>query len=291
LNANDADTKSCYESFRAGMRDLGYAEGGNLTLDVRLTDGDTSQLPALVDEVIALKPTVLVGWAQVAQVMRKKTTTIPIVLTGGIDPIRAGLAQILRRPGLNVTGVAQLTDLLPEKHLQLMREIQPRLARVGQLVDTTVSGGKLVEEQSRQAVQRLGAVFVPYYVQTRSEIEGAFSQMAKERPDVLLPCPSAVLLNFRELLIDNVLRLRIPFTSFIVANVREGVLFSYAASIHEGNRQAASYVDKILKGAKAGELPIEQPDRFEMVINLKTARLLGLTIPPSVLVRADRVIE
>jgi putative ABC transport system substrate-binding protein len=158
-------------------------------------------------------------------------------------------------------------------------------------VDTSVTGCKLVEEQTRESANRVGASFVPYYVQTRGEIENAFAKMEKERPDVLLPCPSAVLLNYRDLLIENVLRLRIPFTSFIVANVRQGVLFSYASSLLDGNRRAAEYVDKILKGAKPGDLPIEQPRRFEMVINLKTARLLGLTIPQPVILRADQVIE
>jgi putative ABC transport system substrate-binding protein len=289
--ASDADTMSYYQTFHTAMRELGYVERTNLILDARFGDGDVRGLPALVDEVIALKPDVLVGWEQVAQVMRMKTTSIPIVLPGAIDPIAAGLARSLARPGLNVTGSVQLNDQLPAKHIEIIREILPRLGRVGQLVDTTVSGCRLVEQNSRQAARSVGAVLVPYYVTNRSEIESAFLQMEKERPDVLLPCPTYVLLNFRDLLIENVLRLRIPFTSFIVANVPQGVLFSYAASIHEGHRKAAAYVDKIIKGAKPGDLPIEQPTRFDMVINLKTARLLGLTIPPSVLLRADKVIQ
>jgi len=244
-----------------------------------------------VDEVIALKPDVLVGWEAEAQVMRMRTASIPIVLRGAIDPVAAGLAQSLRRPGMNVTGVAQLNYLLPQKHIQLMREILPQLSRVGQLVDTTVPGCRLVEENARHATDTLGAVLVPYYVSNRDDIDRAFGQMAKKRPDMLLPCPSAVLGHFRPVLIEQAARLRIPFTSFVVTNVAAGVLFAYAASVHDGQRKAAIYVDRILKGANPADLPIEQPTKFELVINLKTAKALGLTIPPSVLARADQVIE
>jgi putative ABC transport system substrate-binding protein len=286
-----AEGQSYFETFRAAMRDLGYLEGSNLILDLRIPDLDMRQVPALVDELIALKPDVLVGNEKTAQVMRAKTPSIPIVLTNALDPVRAGLAQSVRRPGMNVTGSAQLNDLLPAKHIDIMREILPRLARIGQLVDTTQSGCKVVEEAARQAARSVGAVLVPYYVENRAEIERAFSQMEKERPDVLLPCPSAVLFNHRDLLFENAVRLRIPFTSFVVANVPKGVLFAYAASVHEMYRRAATYVDKILKGATPGDLPIEQPMRFELVINMNTSRALGITIPPSVLLRADRVIE
>jgi putative ABC transport system substrate-binding protein len=279
------------QTFRASMLALGYTEGRNLSLDVRDTDPELMRVPTLVDELIAMNPDVLVGWESVAQVMRAKTTSIPIVLTGAIDPVRAGLAQSLRRPGMNVTGIAQLNDQLPAKHIEIMREILPRLARVGQLVDTTASGCKLVEEQARQAAGTFGAALVSYYVSNRDEIQRAFAEMEKERPDVLLPCPSAVLASFRNMLFENAVRLRIPLTSFVVANVPQGVLFSYAASRHEQFRRAAVYVDKILKGTNPGDLPIEQPTSFELVINLKTARTLGLRIPPSVLLRADRVIE
>jgi len=278
-----AEWQPYVESFRAAMRDLGYVEGSNLILDLRTPDLDTLRLPKLVDELVALKPDVLVAHEKTAQVMRAKTTSIPIVLTNALDPVTAGLAQSLRRPGLNVTGSAQLHDLLPAKHIDIMREILPRLARVGQFVDTTQSTCKAVEEAARQAARSVGVVLVPYYVANRAEIERAFSQMEKEPPDVLLPCPSAVLANHRDLLFENAVRLRVPFTSFVVANVPKGVLFAYAANLHEMYRRAAKYVDRMLKGATPGDLPIEQPTRFELVINMKTARTLGITIPPTVL--------
>ena len=260
-------------------------------LDVRLVDREMAGVPAIVDEAIRLKPDVLVGWESVAQVMRAKTASIPIVLTGGMDPVGAGLAQSLRRPGLNATGVIQLHEVLPAKHIEIMREIFPQLRRVGALIDTTASTCTLVESHSRQAARGVGARITSYYVSTRTDIERAFAHMQNETPDVLLPCPSAMLFNFRDVLFDNVLRLRIPLTSVVPANVPDGVLFAYGASFHDTSRGAAMYVDKILKGAKPSDLPIEQPTKFELVINGKTARALNLTIPPSLLLRADHFIE
>ncbi|HEX9640723.1 MAG TPA: ABC transporter substrate-binding protein [Candidatus Krumholzibacteria bacterium] len=278
------------DTFLGAMHGLGYVEGTNIVFDIREA-GAAAQVPGLVDELIALNPDVLVGWESVVQVMRAKTASIPLVLTGAVDPVKAGLAQSLRRPGMNVTGSAQLNDVLPAKHIEIARQIIPRLVRVGQLVDTTASGCKLIEARAREAAHSFGAVLTPYYVASREDIERAFSRMESERPDVLLPCPSSVLFAHRDLLFENVLRLRIPLTSYVVANVPAGVLFAYAASIHEGNRKAATYVDRILKGAKPGELPIEQPTNLELVVNLKTAQALKLAIPPAILLRADRVIE
>jgi putative ABC transport system substrate-binding protein len=283
--------KAGRQAFRDAMHALGYVEGRNVIYETRTPDLDFRQVPALVDELVASKPDVLVGTEAVAQIMRAKTTSIPIVLSVALDPVRAGLARNLRRPGLNVTGNAQLNDLLSPKHIELMREILPRLGRIGQLVDTTQSNCKVIEEASRTAAKRVGATLVSYNVRNRADLERAFAQMETERPDVLLPCPTDVLFNHRDLLFENVLRLRIAYSSFIVGNLPQGVLFAYAASISDLQRKAATYVDKILKGAKPGDLPIEQPTKFELVVNLKTAKALGIKVPQSVLLRADRVIE
>lgn len=291
LSGPTAEGKQYLKTFRAALRDLGYVEGTNLILDVRESDPDTARTAALVDELIALKPDALVAWESTAQIIRRRTQSVPIVLTGAIDPVRAGLARSLRRPGMNVTGIRQFNDELPGKHLEIMQMIVPRLARVGQVVDTTASGCALIHEQTRRAAEQLGLRFTPYYVSNGQEIQRAFSQMATDRPDVLLPCPSAMLFNHRSLLFENAVRLRIPFTSFVVANLPEGVLFAYSTDRHEEFRRVASYVDKILRGAKPEDLPIEQPMHFQLVINLKTARALGLTIPQSLLLRADQVIE
>src|SRR5688500_17490489 len=192
LGSQTAEGKAYEKTLLATLRDLGYVEGRNLIVDVRSYGLDVAQLPAAVDELIALKPDVLLAWETGAQVMRAKTTSIPIILVGAVDPVRAGLAQSLARPGLNVTGIAQLSDALSAKHIGIMREIRPRLAKVGQLVDTSASTCSVIEENSRQAARSVGAVLIPYYVTNRVDLEGAFSQMAKERPDVLLPCPSPV---------------------------------------------------------------------------------------------------
>jgi putative tryptophan/tyrosine transport system substrate-binding protein len=279
------------EAFLAAMRELGYVEGRNLILDLRTSDRDRTRVAALADELIALKPDVLVSDSNAVRILREKTTSIPIVLTASTDPVGDGLALSLARPGLNVTGVALLLDQLSTKHVEMMREILPRLTRVGMLVDSTSERCRLVESAARQASRTVGAVFVDYPVANRNEIEQAFSRMRTQRPDVLLPCPVALLFNNRDLLYENAIRLGIPFTSFVTANLPLGVLFAYAPSFTEGYRKAASYVDRILKGANPGDLPIEQPTKFEFVLNLKTAKAFGLTIPQSVLLRADQVIQ
>jgi ABC-type uncharacterized transport system substrate-binding protein len=191
--SDTAEQKSPRKAFRAAMHDFGYVEGRNLIIDWRYAGNDANRLRTLVDEVIALKPDVLLGFEPVAQIMRAKTTTIPIVLTGALDPIRAGLAQSLGRPGMNVTGSTQLMDQLTAKHFEFLRQILPRLARVGQLVDTLASGCRLVEEYARQSARELGVAFTPYYVGSQAEIEQAFARMERERPDALLPCPSPIL--------------------------------------------------------------------------------------------------
>jgi putative ABC transport system substrate-binding protein len=278
-------------TFRATMRELGYIEGRNLILDWRYADNNPGRHRALVDEVIALNPDVLLGFEVTAQLMRAKTTSIPIILTGAFDPVLAGLAKSLARPALNVTGSTQLMDQLTAKHFELLREIFPNLSRVGQLVDTTAPGCRLIEGYARRSAQQLGVAFRSYPVANRTEIERAFSQMQVERPEALLPCPSPVLFSLRDVLFENAMRTRVPLTSYVVTNLPTGVLLAYAATIDEGYRRAALYVDKVLRGAKPGDLPIEQPTQFKLVVNLKTARTLGIAIPPSVLLKADQVIE
>jgi len=293
LNIGSAggEVQPYFDTFVAAMRRLGYVEGRNFILDQRWADGSRERLGPLADELIALKPDVLLGNEAIAQIMRAKTTSIPIVLTSSIDPVKTGLARTLSKPGMNVTGITQLNDQLPAKHIELMREIDPRLSRIAQLVDTNASGCRIVEEQARAAAGRFGVTLVPYYVTTRQEIGQAFARMEQDRPDVVLPCPSGLLFHHRALLFENVRRLGVPMTGFIVDNVPDGVLFAYATSLHENLAKAATYVDRILKGANPADLPIEQPTNFQLVINLRTAKALGLTIPRAILVRAERVIE
>jgi putative ABC transport system substrate-binding protein len=176
--------------------------------------------------------------------------------------------------------------------MELLREILPRMKSVAQLHDANVPGSKGAEANARQAAKKLGLSYLPYYVANRADVEQAFVEMAKSRADALVPGAGSVLLiELRQMIIENALRQRIAYSASVAPMAEAGALMSYGANLEEGFCLAATYVDRILKGAKPGELPIQQPTRFEMVINLKTAKVLGLTIPKSVLLRADRVIE
>ena len=279
--------KPLMEAFVEGLRDHGHVVGHNLFLDVRYGDGGVARLPALIDELIALKPDVLAGFETPAKIMKAKTSTIPIVLTNSSDPVGIGLAQSLARPGGNVTGISIVWEQLVPKSIELLREILPRMARVGLLLDTTSPGSKAAEENSRSAARTFGVTIVPYLVANQAELEKALAAMAKDRLDALTGGGGGVFLNFSQLIAESALRLRIPFAG----NAGLGALFSFSPSLIQAYRDSARYVDKILKGAKPSELPIEQPIRFEMVVNLKTARALGVVIPQSVMLRATRVIE
>jgi len=293
FQVSKAVAKPVEEAFLAGLHDHGYAIGRNLAIDVRYADGDAGRLPAIADELIALKPDVLAGFESMAQAMRAKTTTIPIVLTASSNPVGSGLAQSLGRPGGNITGISSQYEDLPPKIIEILREINPRLLRIGLMVDSTFSGSKGIEDSARTAARTVGATLISYRVANREEIEKAFAEMSKARPDALLLSGGGVLSNLFGMIIENCQRLRIPFPWVPGASneAAAAALFLFGPNWVQGYRDAAKYVDRILRGAKPGDLPIEQPTRFEMVINLKTARALGLKIPQSVMLRADRVIE
>jgi len=279
------------QTFRSTLTELGYVEGRNLVLDLRRANRDLSNVRTLATELVASKPDVLLAWQTAAQMMHEQTKTIPIVIYGTVDPVGAGLAESLRRPGKNVTGVAQHGDQLPAKHIELMREIKPGLKRIGLLVDEGASGCPVVLHNAKRTAASLGLSLVEYRVSRGQDIEQIFARMERDPPEVLIPCPSILLFNYRDVLLSNALRLRIPVTSFVVESVPDGVLFAYASSVHETRRGAALYVDKILKGARPGDLPIQQPTNFELVLNLKTAKAVGLPLPPSMFLRASRVVQ
>jgi putative ABC transport system substrate-binding protein len=279
--------KPLAEAFAEGLRNHGYVVGRNLILDIRYGDGGPARLPALVDELIALKPDVLAGFETAAKVMKEKTSVIPIVLTNSSDPVGVGLAQSLARPGGNVTGVSIVWEQMVPKSIELLRDILPRMARVGLLLDTSSPGSKAAEENARRVARIYGVTIVPYFAANQAELEKSLAAMAKDRLDALTLGGGGVIVNYGQLIAENSLRLRIPLAGYFSF----GGLVSYNPSLIQAYRDSARYVDKILKGAKPGELPIEQPTRFEMVVNLKTARALGVTIPESLMLRADRVIE
>lgn len=289
--ASQSAVKHNEAAFLGGLRDRGYVVGRNLVYDVRYAGGDFSRVPAMVDEIIALKPDVIAGFESVVEVMRAKTSTIPIVLTNSTDPVALGLARSLARPGGNVTGISTQWELFPPKHIQILREMLPRLSRVGMLIDMTMTSARPGEQLARNAAQTIGATLIPYYVTNNAEIERAFGQMEKDRPDALLMQSSGIVFGFRDRIYDWTLRLRIPFAAIVPSMGDEGALLAYGAGFEQAHRDATAYIDKILKGTKPGDLPIEQPTKFELVINLKTAKALRITVPQTVLFRADRVIE
>lgn len=290
--AASSTTKPYEEAFLGGLRELGFERGKNLVYDVRNCDGDPSRLPAAVDEVIALKPDLLAGIEQVAKVMRSKTATIPIVLTSSTDPVAAGLAKTLARPGGNVTGMAALNEALAAKSVEILAEILPRMKTVGAILDPNVPAFANIERHVMDAAKAKRANAVFYRARDRAELVQAFAAMERDRPDGIVGhAGSGTLFGERQFIADNALRLRIPHAGGSLANAEAGSLFSYSASLSGTFRQAASHAARILKGASPGELPIEQPTVIEFVINLKTAKALGIKIPPSLLFRADRVIE
>lgn len=286
--AASSTTKPYEEAFLGGLRELGFERGKNLVYDVRNCDGDPSRLPAAVDEVIALKPDLLAGIEQVAKVMRSKTATIPIVLTFSTDPVAAGLVKTLARPGGNVTGMAALTEVTSAKSVEILSEIVPQMKTVAVILDPNVPASANIERQVREAAMTKRAIAVFYRARDRTELAQAFAAMERDRPDGIINASgSGTLFGERQFIADNALRLRIPSA----AAVEAGSLFAYSASLGGLFRQAASHAARILKGANPAELPIEQASKFELVVNMKTARALGIKIPQSTLLRADRVIE
>ena len=285
--APQAATKPYGTAFLVGLRERGFEVGRNLVYDVRHCDGDQACLPAAVDELIALKPDLLAGIEQVGQVMRSKTSLIPIVLTVSSDPVAAGLVKTLSRPGGNVTGMAALTELMAAKQVEMLGELLPRLTGVAVLLDPGMPAMAAIEQHARAAAQVHRASVVTYVAKDRAELERAFAQMEMDRPAAALSASSGMFFGQRHFIAESALRRRVPCAGGAAAHAEAGYPFSYGADLHDMFRRAASHAARILQGAKPSDLPIEQPTKFEVVINLKTARALGITIPQSLLLRAD----
>jgi putative ABC transport system substrate-binding protein len=280
------------ESFREGMRELGYIDGKNIAIEYRYAQGNNERFASLATELVQLKLDVIVIVALPAiRAAKQATNTIPIVIVTSDDPVANGLVDSLARPGGNITGVTQLTRDLSGKRLELLKEILPRLSRVGILVVGSVStnaGWK--EYQTAADVLK---------VQLRSlelrspepDLEGAFQAAAKARINALITIRNPTLIRRTKRIADFAMTNRLPSMFESSDYVNAGGLVSYGANSRESFRRAAVYVDKILKGYQPADLPVEQPTKFELVINLKTAKQIGLTIPPTVLARADKVIR
>ena len=296
--ANEVTVKQVAEAFLAGLRELGYIEGRDIVVDMRYAGGDTSRLPALADELIALRPDVLVGIESPASVMRGKTKTIPIVLTTSVDPVAYGLVRSIARPGTNVTGMTYSLDNLLAKHIELLTEVVPKMSRVALLNYAAVTNdpdarlAARFEQFAKMAATAKGMRLIVVSARDAESVRQAFAALERERAEGVVVPSTGPLFQLRHEIIGHARRLRLPTISALPESwVEAGGLINYGPNFLESHRYAATYVDRILKGAKPAELPIEQPAKFEFVVNLKTAREIDITIPKSILLRADRVIE
>jgi putative ABC transport system substrate-binding protein len=280
------------DAFREGMRQLGYIEGRDIRFEYRFADGVIDRLPALAAELVALNPNVILSAPLPATLaVQKATNTIPIVMGTGADPVGFGLVTSLAHPGGNITGLANFAEELASKQLDLMRELLPRLSRVAVLVNVTNPLHVPQWQKTEAAAIKAAVTLVPFEFQGVGQLEAAFAAFTQERADALLVPPDTTFHTHRRRIADLAASARLPAVYFNRENAEDGGLMSYGPDVRESYRRAAIYVDKILKGAKPGDLPVEQPTKVEFVINLKAAKALGLTIPPQLLARADEVIE
>jgi len=280
------------EAFRQGLRELGYVEGKNIVIEYRYAEGKLDRLPALVAELIRLKVDVFVtGGPTVTRAAKEATATIPIVMLQDPDPVGNGLVASLARPSGNITGLSSLTADLSGKLLELLQEILPKVSRVAVFETSTNIGNAQQLKETERAAEALGVKLQLLDVLGPKDIETAFRAAGKGRADTALVLSGPVVSSHRKQLVELAVRSRLPAIYFTPEWVEDGGLMSYGVSFIDLNRRAATYVDKILKGRKPADLPVEQPKKFEFVVNLKAAKQIGLTIPPNVLARADRVIR
>ena len=280
------------EAFRQGLRELGYVEGTNIAIEWRDSEGKLDRLPALAAELVSLKVDVIVtGGPQATRAAKKATNTIPIVMTQDFDPVGTAIVASLARPAGNITGLSALRPEISGKQLELLKEIVPRLSRVAVFGDSTNPGNAQALKEMELVAKAFGVKLQSLEIQDPKDVETAFRAATKGRADAILVLASPVLTFQRTQVIDFAVKNRLPAIYPQKEYVEDGGLMTYGVSTTDLHRRAATYVDKILKGAKPADLPIEQPKQFELVINLKAAKQIGLTIPPNVLVRADKVIK
>jgi putative ABC transport system substrate-binding protein len=287
-----ADIGDRIQAFQRGLRDLGYIDGENVIVEYRYADRKFDRLPDLADDLVRLKVNVIVtGGPTATRPAKQKTLTIPVVMAQDTDPVGNGFVASLSRPGGNITGLSNYAPDLSGKHLELLKEILPKISRVSVLGNSTEPGNA----QALKEIELAAAAFKIklQYIDIRSpgDIESALPSAIKSRADALLVLTSPVATAQRALIAELAAKNRIPALYQVRESVEAGGLISYGVRISDLWYRAATYVDKILKGSKPAYLPVEQPIKFDLVINLKAAKQIGLTIPPNVLARADRVIR
>jgi ABC-type uncharacterized transport system substrate-binding protein len=280
------------QSFRRGLRDLGYVEGQNLVIEARYHAGNSDRLPALAAELVELKVDVILALGSTeVRAAKQATRTIPIVFAVHNDPVGAGDVASLAHPGGNITGMAQMASELSAKQLELLREMIPGITRVAVVWNPTTPSHGPTLRQTEAAARAMGMQLSKIEARSGSELDGAFATAIRDHARALLLLVSAMAVVERARLVSVASKHRLPTMYGSRFFVDAGGLMSYGSDVSDLSRRAAAYVDKILKGAKPSDLPVEQATKFELVINLKTAKALGLTIPPSLLLRADQVID
>jgi putative tryptophan/tyrosine transport system substrate-binding protein len=280
------------EAFRQGLRELGYVEEKNIVIEWRSAEGKRDRLPALAAELVRLKVDVIVtAGPGSTRASKEATSVIPIVMGQDSDPVGNGFVASLARPGGNITGLATLAPEIGGKRLELLKEIVPKLSRVVVLGTSTSPGSAQQLKEVERAAGALGVKLQYLDVLDPKDIETAFREAGKGRAEAVLTLGSSILLSHRAQLADLPVKNRLPAIYAQPEYVEAGGLMTYGVSITDLFRRAATYVDKILKGRKPADLPVEQPIKFELIINLKAAKQIGLTIPPNVLARADKVIK
>ncbi len=279
------------DAFRQEMRNLGWIEGQNWVGEVRWADGKPERLLALATDLVLLKvDLILTVGTPAARAAKQATQTIPIVMTASGDAVGVGLVTTLARPGGNITGLSFLGRELGAKNLELLKETVPTASRVAVLWDLTI-GGAALKATMESSASALGLRLQPLEARSASDYRAAFAAMSRTRAEALVVVPMGAASTHRTLIAELAATQRVPAVYGEASYVEAGGLMSYGPNFADLHRRAATFVDKILKGAKPGDLPVEQPTKFDLVINLKTAKALGLTIPPSLLLRADQVIE
>jgi putative ABC transport system substrate-binding protein len=280
------------EAFRQGLRELGYVEGKNILIEWRYAEGKLDRLPELAAELVRLKVDIIVtSGLGSTRPANEATNTIPIVMTQDPDPVRDGYVASLARPGGNITGLSSLSSELSGKRLELLKEVLPKASRVAVLGTSTNASTAQALRETELAAGALAVKLQYLDVRSPKDIEAAFRAATKERADAVIVLGGPMLASQRTQILDLVVKSRLPAIYQSGINVEAGGLMSYGVSGTDLARRAATYVDKILKGRKPADLPVEQPIKFELIINLKAAKQIGLTIPPNVLARADKMIK
>ena len=287
-----ADATAWHQAFRQGLRDLGWVEGKNISIESRYAEGQSDRLPGLVAELLRLKVDLIVTTVTPDAVAAKKATrTVPIVMASAGDPVASGIVESLARPGGNITGLSQIAPELAAKRLQLLKELAPKLSRVGVIWSPQDLISSQVWKEIQRPARALGVQLHSLETRSLGEFDKAFEDAIRARVDALAILPAPVFVTNRKRIVDFAAKQRLPSIYHLREFVDSGGLIAYGPDRSDLFRRAATFVDKILRGAKPADLPVERPTKFELVINLKTAKALGLAIPQSLLLRADEVIQ